>query len=159
MTERRKAYEQRTFKSSRSNERPTSQPKQRLLFPRSDKNALLQTSAWQPRGTDNRIKIILSEQLVNSECALESGNSDIVCFTFQHAPRGKRPNYKSEIVSLTSSRPTGAGRYCVSYHRSFTLARGRESNIQTTRSSAKYVGARNTARSSCARGSFARARR
>ena len=158
MTERRKAYEQRTFRSSRSNERPTSQPKQRLTFPRSDKNALLQTSAWQPRGTDNRVKIILSERLVNSEGALESGNSDIVCFTFQHAPRGKHPNYKSENVSLTSNRPTRAGWYCVSYHRSFALARRRESNIQTIRSSAKYVGARNAARSSCARGSFARTR-
>ena len=158
MTERRKAYEQRTFRSSRSKERPTSQPKQRLIFPRSDKNALLQTSAWQPRGTDNRVKIILSERLVNSEGALESGNSDIVCFTFQHAPRGKRPSYKSEIVSLTSNRPTGAGRYRVSYHRSSALARRRESNIQAIRSSAKYVGARNTTRSSCARGSFARAR-
>lgn len=157
MTERRKAYEQRTFRSSRSNERPTSQPKQRLLFPRSDKNALLQTSAWEPRGTDNRIKIILSERLVNSEGALETGNNDIVCFTFQHAPRGKQTNHKFEIASLNSNRPTGAGWYCVSYHRSFALARGRESNIQTNRRSAKYVGSRNAARGSCARGSFARA--
>ncbi|KAF2627555.1 hypothetical protein BU25DRAFT_491193 [Macroventuria anomochaeta] len=81
------AYEQRSFRSSRSHEQPTSQPKQRLLFPRSDKNALLQSSAWQPRGTDNRIKIILSERLVNEEGSLDVGCWDVVCFSFQHAHR------------------------------------------------------------------------
>ncbi|KAF1926192.1 uncharacterized protein M421DRAFT_7132 [Didymella exigua CBS 183.55] len=81
------AFEQRSFKSSRTKEQPTSQTKKRLLFPPNDKSALLQNSAWQPRGTDNRIKIVLSEQLVSGYDLLDDGTWDIVCFSFQHAPR------------------------------------------------------------------------
>ncbi|KAF9691872.1 hypothetical protein EKO04_009998 [Ascochyta lentis] len=81
------AYEQRSFKSSKYTEQPTSKTKQRLLFPPSDTQTLLQSSAWQPRGTDNRIKIILSERLVNEDDALDAGCWDIACFSFQHAPR------------------------------------------------------------------------
>ncbi|KAF3041679.1 hypothetical protein E8E12_004038 [Didymella heteroderae] len=80
-------FEQRSFKSSRTKELPSSQAKKRLSFPRSDKDALLQSSTWHPRGTDNRIKVVLSEQLVNDDDSLDVGHWDIVCFSFQHAPR------------------------------------------------------------------------
>ncbi|KZM19058.1 uncharacterized protein EKO05_0003732 [Ascochyta rabiei] len=81
------AYEQRSFKSFKYDEQPTSQIKPRLRFPCSDKQALLQSSAWQPRGTDNRIKITLSEQLVAEDDALDASCWDIACFSFQHASR------------------------------------------------------------------------
>lgn len=88
MTDIGPVYEERSFKWAGSDEQPTSQAKQRLIFPRSDKNALLQSSAWQPRGTDNRIKIILSEGLIREDSSLEAACCDIVCFSFQHASRG-----------------------------------------------------------------------
>ncbi|KAF1356022.1 hypothetical protein EJ07DRAFT_130358 [Lizonia empirigonia] len=81
------AHEQRLFKSHKSNEPSTSQPKQRLLFPKNHKESLLQSSTWHPRGADNRIKIILSERLVDEDDKLDVGCWDIVCFSFQHAPR------------------------------------------------------------------------
>ncbi|KAJ4988858.1 hypothetical protein SVAN01_05665 [Stagonosporopsis vannaccii] len=79
-------HEQISFRSQ-SIEQPTSESKHRLLFPRNDKNTLLRSSSWQPRGTDNRIKIILSEQLIDEEGSLDLDCWDIVCFSFQHAPR------------------------------------------------------------------------
>lgn len=115
-TDKGSAYEQRSFRSTRSKEQPTSQSKQCLLFPRSDKQALLQSSIWHPRGTDNRIKIILSERLVNEDDALEAGVNDIVCFSFQHAPRGIQSNLTTWTTMLTQARTAGAGWYRLSHH-------------------------------------------
>jgi hypothetical protein len=87
-TDCRPAFEQRFFKSSSTKEQPSSQAKQRLAFPQSDRSVLLQSSAWQPRGTDNRIKVLLSEQFINDNDTLGASHWDIICFSFQYAPRG-----------------------------------------------------------------------
>ncbi len=113
---RLKAYEQRSFRSSNSKEHPTSQPKQCLLFPQSDNNVLLKNSTWQPRGSDNRIKILLSERLVNQDGSLDTGSWDIVCFSFQHAHRGTHTSNEIHCAVLTLNRAVRAGRHCISNH-------------------------------------------
>ncbi|KAH6642962.1 hypothetical protein C7974DRAFT_386478 [Boeremia exigua] len=128
------AYEQRSFRSSHCNEQPTSHPKQRLLFPKSDKNALLQSSAWQPRGTDNRIKIILSERLINEEGSLSMDCWGIVCFSFQHGPRelleqaGIAYPIIDPLRSLVGDRATFTAKPALWSTKTRTLQRGSREN-------------------------------
>lgn len=56
--------------------------------------AILWQSSWDAREHTGRIKVLLSEQLVRKSSSspgeLDLGPAiDIVCFAFQHAPRGK----------------------------------------------------------------------
>jgi len=72
-------------------EHPSSQCKQPLEFPPFHQNILMQKS-WDAKESNGRIKVLLSEQLVNnaenpSEVDFGPANG-IVCFSFQHAPRG-----------------------------------------------------------------------
>jgi len=73
-------------------EHASSQRMQPLEFPPFHRNVLIQSS-WDAREENGRIKLLLSEQLVsntNSPGDLSFGaTNDIVCFSFQHAPRGK----------------------------------------------------------------------
>jgi hypothetical protein len=63
-----------------------------LEFPPFHHNILLQ-SLWDARDHAGRIKLVLSEQLVqktDNPGELDFGYAnDIVCFAFQHAPRGE----------------------------------------------------------------------
>lgn len=49
-------------------------------------------TVWDPRDTSGRINIVLSEQLVgrsSGPAELDLGIvNEIVCFSFQHAPKG-----------------------------------------------------------------------
>lgn len=70
----------------------TSQQKRSLGFPPFHQNVLVQ-SFWDARDNSGRIKLLLSEQLIgkmnSSPGDWELGpRHDIVCFSFQHAPRG-----------------------------------------------------------------------
>jgi hypothetical protein len=80
-------------------EHASSQQRQPLDFPPFHQNILIQNS-WDARENNGRIKLLLSEQLVSNVSNpgdLGFGvTKDIVCFSFQHAPRG---NY----TTLTSS--------------------------------------------------------
>jgi hypothetical protein len=53
-------------------------------------------SCWDARDNNGRIKVLLSEQLIgksSNPTELEFGAAnDIVCFLFQHAPRGMYHN-------------------------------------------------------------------
>lgn len=79
--------------STALSEQQSSQPKPPLEFPPFRQNILMQNS-WDARDHHGRIKVLLSEQLIgntNSPSKLAFGASnDIICFSFQHAPRGKR---------------------------------------------------------------------
>lgn len=70
----------------------TSQRGPFLEFPPFHQRLLMQTS-WDARETSGRIKVLLSEQLIrktSTQRALDFGPSnDIVCFAFQHGPRGE----------------------------------------------------------------------
>jgi hypothetical protein len=73
------------------NEYPTSQRKSCLEFPPFHQRTLMQNS-WDARDPNGRINITLSEQLITKaaspgEVDLGAAN-DIVCFSFQHAPKG-----------------------------------------------------------------------
>jgi hypothetical protein len=49
-------------------------------------------AAWESRDTNGRINIVLSEQLISKSSSMEEPDlglaNDIVCFSFQHAPKG-----------------------------------------------------------------------
>ncbi|CAN9321301.1 unnamed protein product [Alternaria sp. RS040] len=72
------------------NDYPTSQQKPYLEFPPFHHRTLMQSS-WDARDPNGRIRITLSEQLITKstspgEADLGATN-DIVCFSFQHAPK------------------------------------------------------------------------
>ncbi|KAF2032943.1 hypothetical protein EK21DRAFT_59648 [Setomelanomma holmii] len=81
------AQEKRTLTAT---EEPTSHRKAYLKFPRFLPQTLMQADwdCWDPNG---RINIKLSEQIVskngNSAVSDMAFTSDIICFSFQHAPR------------------------------------------------------------------------
>jgi hypothetical protein len=82
------AYEKRSLTV---NEYPSSQRKQCLEFPPFHQRTLMQNS-WDARDSQGRIKITLSEQLItkaSSPGEVDLGaTNDIVCFSFQHTPKG-----------------------------------------------------------------------
>ncbi|KAH7086363.1 hypothetical protein FB567DRAFT_497466 [Paraphoma chrysanthemicola] len=73
-------------------EHPTSHRKSSLLFPSFNPETLLRTE-WDCRDTGGRINVMLSEQVVaktSSPTEADFGPfHEIVCFSFQHAPKGK----------------------------------------------------------------------
>ena len=140
------AHEQRSFKSSRSDERPTSHAKQCLLFPKLHGNALLQSPVWQPRGKNDRIQIILSEGLVNEDDTLDGDCWDIVCFAFQYAPRGMVLDSNPRDIVLTQCRAVGGGWYCVPDHRPIEITHRRASHIHITVRPKEHNGSRVTTR-------------
>ncbi|KAF2846966.1 hypothetical protein T440DRAFT_482213 [Plenodomus tracheiphilus IPT5] len=81
------AHEKRSLASV---EQPTSQKRPCLEFPPFSLQTLMQTS-WDARDNSSRIKIMLSEQLIGKPASpgqLDLGGANnIVCFSFQHAPR------------------------------------------------------------------------
>ncbi|KAF2174905.1 hypothetical protein K469DRAFT_680758 [Zopfia rhizophila CBS 207.26] len=96
----------------------TSQRKPPLQFPPFHQNVLMQSS-WDVRESSGRIKLFLSEQLLNNTNStrdLEIGaTNDIVCFSFQHAPRDvleqaglswplRNPLYLSSALAARQSR-------------------------------------------------------
>jgi hypothetical protein len=98
-------------------EYPTSQRKPCLEFPPFHQQALIQ-NAWDARDPNGRIRILLSEQLISKTASpgeLDLGvTNDIVCFSFQHAPKGTHKRYEvNEYLALTICRRPRAGRYLV----------------------------------------------
>lgn len=73
------------------NDYPTSQQKPYLEFPPFHHRTLMQSS-WDARDPNGRIRITLSEQLITKSTspgeADVGATNDIVCFSFQHAPKG-----------------------------------------------------------------------
>jgi hypothetical protein len=105
------AYEKRTLSLANH---PTSQRKPPLEFPPFSRHTLMQPS-WQSQELSGRINIVLSEQLIcrNSGGSQEPDlgvTNDVVCFSFQHAPKGMMvlPGF---LQRLTQDRPIGASRY------------------------------------------------
>jgi hypothetical protein len=105
------AYEKRTLTLANH---PTSQRKPPLEFPALSRHALTQPS-WQSQDLSGRINIVLSEQLI---CRNNGGSqepdlgvtNDLVCFSFQHAPKGMM--CLSEVLyRLIQDRCTGASWY------------------------------------------------
>jgi len=85
-------------------EHVSSQCKQPLEFPPFHQNILMQKS-WNAKESNGRIKVLLSEQLINN--AENPGEVDfgpangIVCFSFQHAPQGMLfPKYINFLMSV-----------------------------------------------------------
>jgi hypothetical protein len=84
------AFEKRNITSA---DHPSSHRKSCLEFPSFARNILMQP-AWQLQNPHGRVNIMLSEQLISknggkSEPDRDIAN-DIVCFSFQHAPRGEQ---------------------------------------------------------------------
>ncbi|RYN46313.1 hypothetical protein AA0119_g10469 [Alternaria tenuissima] len=82
------AHEKRSLTT---NDYPTSQQKPYLEFPPFHHRTLMQSS-WDARDPNGRIRITLSEQLITKSTspgeADVGATNDIVCFSFQHAPKG-----------------------------------------------------------------------
>ena len=74
-----------------------------LEFPPFHQNILLQSS-WNAPEHTGRIKVLLSEQLVRKSSGLGEldfgAANDIVCFSFQHAPRGEWTQTHNSLASL-----------------------------------------------------------
>ncbi|KAF2713570.1 hypothetical protein K504DRAFT_530532 [Pleomassaria siparia CBS 279.74] len=80
------AYEKRLTENPRH---VSSQRKLPLEFPSFHPNILMQSS-WNAREDSGRIKVLLSEQLSGEsfpDQLVDGMTNDIVCFSFQHAPR------------------------------------------------------------------------
>ncbi|CAN9366396.1 unnamed protein product [Alternaria alternata] len=81
------AHEKRSLTT---NDYPTSQQKPYLEFPPFHHRTLMQSS-WDARDPNGRIRITLSEQLITKSTspgeADVGATNDIVCFSFQHAPK------------------------------------------------------------------------
>ena len=62
-------------------------------------------STWDALESRGRIKIVLSEQLIQKTGSPQGpvfGEAfDIVCFSFQHAPRGTSYGYETSCLLLT----------------------------------------------------------
>ncbi|KAF2737183.1 hypothetical protein EJ04DRAFT_574821 [Polyplosphaeria fusca] len=71
-------------------DRPSSQRKPALEFP-PFRHSILMRSTWDAHENQGRINMFLSEKLVgrnDNACDYDTGSgNDIVCFSFQHAPR------------------------------------------------------------------------
>jgi hypothetical protein len=110
----RAAHEKRSLTFA---DHPTSQRKPCLEFPPFHQQALMQNS-WDARDPNGRIRILLSEQLISKTASpgeVDLGvTNDIVCFSFQHAPKGTSSCYEIYgSLNLTMYRRPGAGRYLV----------------------------------------------
>jgi hypothetical protein len=75
-------------------------------------------NSWDSRDPTGRIRILLSEQLISKTASpgeLDLGvTHDIVCFSFQHAPKGKYSCLGGiGGLRLTKSRRSGASWYLV----------------------------------------------
>jgi hypothetical protein len=61
-------------------------------------------NSWDARDSQGRIKITLSEQLItkaSSPGEVDLGaTNDIVCFSFQHAPKGGWNDYMTSMYML-----------------------------------------------------------
>jgi hypothetical protein len=86
--DKKSAHEKRTITLA---DHPTSQRKLPLEFPPFSRHTLMQP-LWKSQDLSGRINVVLSEQLIcrnsgSQEPELGATN-DIVCFSFQHAPKG-----------------------------------------------------------------------
>lgn len=83
-----KVHERRSLSSV---DQPTSQKAPCLEFPPFSPQLLIEPS-WDVRDCSSRIRIMLSEQLIGKTASpgeLDLGaTNEIVCFSFQHAPKG-----------------------------------------------------------------------
>jgi len=83
-----KVHEKRSLSSV---DQLTSQKAPGLEFPPFSPQALIEPS-WDARDCSSRIRVMLSEQLIGKTTSpgeLDLGaTNDIVCFSFQHAPKG-----------------------------------------------------------------------
>ncbi|OCK95300.1 uncharacterized protein K441DRAFT_556078 [Cenococcum geophilum 1.58] len=64
-----------------------------LLFPAFNPSVLSQSS-WDAQESNGRIKVIVAEELISestSGIAKSGATNDLICFSFQHAPKGMAP--------------------------------------------------------------------
>lgn len=90
-------HEKRRFNPTQT----TGQNKAPLEFPLFYEHILMQ-KAWDARDPHGRIKILLSEHLVsnapNPRRADFKASNELICFSFQHAPKGVYIGLKLDCV-------------------------------------------------------------